>query len=220
MPHQATPDLNDGLSDQDLTSEGNMPGPVKVACRALMAAMIACMPALAAAQRLAAVWQPHEIKFHYSGFTTHYTCTGIRDKLRLLLLAFGARKDVKTDRNCMGDWWAPQPFNTVTVGFSMPMLPKEAKRGGPGETFPAEWRTVKLYAGQPLDLDRGDCELVEQFAQQVLPQIDAKKVVNKTYCVPHQETGNVYIEASVLMPVKTPTPKNGKQSVREADHLN
>ena len=40
-------------------------------------------------------WQPHELEFTYVGFTSHYSCDGLADKLALLLKVAGARADAK-----------------------------------------------------------------------------------------------------------------------------
>jgi len=41
----------------------------------------------------AAVWTPKEVQFTYMGFTSKYTCDGLRDTVREMLLHLGARKD-------------------------------------------------------------------------------------------------------------------------------
>src|SRR5579884_669143 len=39
----------------------------------------------------AAKWVKKKINFTYQGFTTHYSCQGLRDKVRDVLLQLGAR---------------------------------------------------------------------------------------------------------------------------------
>jgi hypothetical protein len=41
---------------------------------------------------MAAVWKEQNIDFTYFGRTSRYTCDGIRDKLRAILGAMGARR--------------------------------------------------------------------------------------------------------------------------------
>ncbi len=38
---------------------------------------------------VAATWKRYELDFHYMGFTTRYSCEGLRDKVRQLLLHSG-----------------------------------------------------------------------------------------------------------------------------------
>jgi hypothetical protein len=51
-------------------------------------------PAAAASPPSPGIWQSHKFSFQYMGFTSTYSCDGLADKLRVLLLAAGARSDV------------------------------------------------------------------------------------------------------------------------------
>ena len=42
------------------------------------------------------VWQKHEYSFQFLGFTSTYSCDGLASKLKVLLIAAGARADAKT----------------------------------------------------------------------------------------------------------------------------
>ncbi|MGA2342165.1 MAG: hypothetical protein ABSG29_03160, partial [Steroidobacteraceae bacterium] len=53
------------------------------------------------------------------------------------------------------------------------------------------WRSVSFSANSPRELRVGDCELVEQFRQQVLPMFTTRNVVSNTTCIPHQESGSI-----------------------------
>lgn len=172
-----------------------------VAVLAVAAGLIVSVPAFAAdaAPDIQAQWQPRQIRFHYSGFTTYYSCDGIRYKLRLLLRTMGAR-DIKVSDVCIAPWGAPQLFHDVDLSFSVPV---PAKGGDEKGTFPAQWREVQLTALNPLDLDWGDCELVEELHRQILPSFNPRAVVNRTSCIPHQvSVGQPYLRMSLLMPVK------------------
>src|SRR3984957_19034763 len=39
-------------------------------------------------------WQHHKVRFNYVGFTSLYTCDGLEDHVRQILLHIGARKDI------------------------------------------------------------------------------------------------------------------------------
>jgi hypothetical protein len=45
--------------------------------------------------RVPAVWKEHRLDFSYMGRTARYSCEGLRDKMRSLLLDLGARRDLK-----------------------------------------------------------------------------------------------------------------------------
>src|SRR5215468_10867619 len=50
-----------------------------------------------------AVWTPKTYNFTFQGFTAHYSCDGLRDKMRSILLRLGARADLSVQaRGCGG----------------------------------------------------------------------------------------------------------------------
>ena len=55
------------------------------------------------------------------GFTTHYTCDGLRDTIKEMLLQLGARKDdlKVTEQPCSGDPDRPNPFPGVKIKMSV-----------------------------------------------------------------------------------------------------
>src|ERR1700694_5518906 len=52
-------------------------------------------PAQPVGNPVAAVWKEHHIDFFYMGRTARYSCEGLRDKVRAMLLDLGARRDLK-----------------------------------------------------------------------------------------------------------------------------
>src|SRR5450631_1731366 len=52
-------------------------------------------------------WQHHKVKFNYVGFTSLYTCDGLEEHVRQILVHIGARKDIKV--RAVG---CPGPNNT------------------------------------------------------------------------------------------------------------
>ena len=173
---------------------------------ALAAFLLICSGASAArAETVAAEWQAHQLKFRYSGFTTSYTCSGIRSAVRRLMLAVGAHKDLKIQVSCAGPMNDIQPFHRMLIAFSAPVAAPEG--GVPGETFAAEWRQVKLNRGHPSRLDWGECELVEQFRDQVLiPVFNPRDLVDHTRCTPKKiNLGTPSLSMTLLMPVAEAT---------------
>src|ERR1700726_5297681 len=71
----------------------------------------------AAAHSESAVWTPKELTFVYQGFTTRYSCDGLRDKVRSVLLDLGAqKKDLKVmELGCSSPSGRPDPFPGVRV---------------------------------------------------------------------------------------------------------
>ena len=160
------------------------------------------------ADTLAGTWKAKQARFHYSGFTSQYTCDGLRSKVKTVLVALGARDDVKVEGSCGGRTFnEPQMSQSVVIGFAV-AVPAEG-RGSPGETFPVEWRVVQLRPKNPTSLAWGDCELVEQLREQVLPLFNPRDVKDNTTCTPHQvNVGSPDLRVTVLMPVPAGPPAN------------
>lgn len=143
--------------------------------------------ATAAAPTEAAVWTPKEVQFTYMGFTTHYTCDGLRDTVREMLLQLGARKDdLKVyETPCSGDPNRPNPFPGVKIKMSV-LTPVSGSTPAGVKPVQARWKTVKLpYRENGLNA-AGQCELLEQFNKTVMPLFTTRNVDLNATCVPHQ----------------------------------
>ncbi len=152
----------------------------------------------------AAVWTPKEVKFTYMGFTTHFSCDGLRDRIQDMLLQLGARKDdLKVyEEPCSGDPSRPNPFPGVRIKMSV-LTPAPATPAAGTKTVQAEWKTVKLPHRETGINAAGLCELLEQFKQKILPAFTTRNVDLHASCVPHQlEPLGTKLQADVLFPVK------------------
>lgn len=139
----------------------------------------ACGSALAQAP---AVWREHEFSFTYMGFTTRYSCDGLRHKVTSILALLGARDkpEVRASGCEIGGGVALAPRVHVRVALPEPAAPDA--RGA----FDADRATVTLAPRRPGNLAAGDCELVEQLRERVFPQLGVDVVAERTGCVPHQ----------------------------------
>src|ERR1700722_5750749 len=155
------------------------------------------------------VWQKHQYSFAFMGFTTTYSCDGLADKLKLLLIAAGARHDVKSQAGaCASGFGRPDKFARADLTFYT--LTPGAADAAPGEADAAPgaapsaadtatggkpvdgiWKPVAFADRSPRELSTGDCELVEQFRSNVLPMFTTRNVDSRTTCVPHQNSGSV-----------------------------
>jgi hypothetical protein len=136
------------------------------------------------------VWQKHEYNFAYMGFTTTYSCDGLADKVKLLLIAAGARQDAKSRAGaCASGFGRPDKFARASLTFYT-LAPIASGAAPDGKPVDAVWRPVSIAYRSPRELTTGDCELVEQFRNNVLPMFTTRNVDNHTSCVPHQESGS------------------------------
>ncbi len=155
----------------------------------------------AAAPTEAAVWTPKEIQFTYMGFTTHYTCDGLRDTVKEMLLQLGARKDdLKVyEQPCSGLPDRPNPFPGVKIKMSV-LTPAPSAPTDGTQTVPAQWKKVKLPYRESALNAAGQCELLEQFKQKILPLFTTRNVDLRATCVPHQlEPLGTQLQAEVLI---------------------
>ena len=175
-------------------------------------------PPADAGERVTAKWVQKKTRFVYQGFTTHYSCDGLRDQLGEILRQLGARSDMKLNSiGCVHGFGQPEPFPMVDATFYVLVPANTAGTsgqsggagaggtdGGASSSAPleAQWQTVQLQLGNtPLD-QAGMCELLEQVNHKIVPLFSPRKVDFRSSCVPHQLTvGATTLAAEVLKPV-------------------
>jgi hypothetical protein len=174
-----------------------------------------------AAKSVQAVWKPVEIKYSYVGFTTAYNCDAFEAKVKSILLALGATPLTRVQANGCIDVNRPSRNFFVTITTATPIPASEAKepankseqelverltgKKDPLKTdpFPAQWRTVDLSRERRLDLQPGDCELMEGLSKDVLPKLSVKVVNDHVQCTPHNlsiSTPQLEVSALVAVP--------------------
>jgi len=170
------------------------------------------------------VWREHQIEFPYMGFTSIYSCDGLESKLKLLLRQLGARSDATVMAYpCARGYGRPDRFATARLKFATLAPADEAAGAGaaaapgsapvPAAPEPAtppvaatpvvgSWHTVQLAPHRPFDLQNGDCELIEQFRDKLLPLFSTRDAQVRTNCIPHQESGGPFsVELQVFAPL-------------------
>jgi hypothetical protein len=174
-----------------------------------------------AATPVQAVWQPVQVKYSYVGFTTAYNCDAFERKVRSILLALGAPELTRVQANGCIDINRPSRnfFVTITTATAIPA--SEAKepankaekelaerltgRKDPLKTdpFPAQWKTVDLARDRRLNLEPGDCELMEGLSKDVLPKLSVKVVTDRVQCTPNNigiQTPPLTVSALIPLP--------------------
>ncbi len=136
------------------------------------------------------VWQQHKYSFAFLGFTSTYSCDGLADKLKVLLIAAGARPDAKsTPGACAADYGRPDKFARADLSFYT-LVPDSSDKGAAVQPVQGVWRSVDLQPHEPRELGIGDCELVEQFRDSVLPMFATRNVDSHTTCIPYEDSGS------------------------------
>jgi hypothetical protein len=172
-----------------------------------LAAWILTTP-VSAQEGQSAVWTAKELHFAYMGFTTHYSCEGLRDQVRDILLRLGARKEDLRVREfgCASPLGRPDPFPSVEI--KMHVL-QPASGASSEQPVPAHWKAVDLISHRP-ELDAaGECELFEQVKRRIVPLFTVRNLDSSFTCVPHQLTlGGQRLAGEVLV-ADQPHPPTG-----------
>lgn len=158
-----------------------------------------------------AVWKQHKLDFVYFGRTSRYSCLGMRDKVRALMLEVGVRNDLKIQMyGCEIDRIRLRDINPgLVLRFSAP-APANAKDGDV-KPFDAHYVAFDFHQDALRNLNIGDCELVEEFARQVLPLLSTRNLKKDITCVPYQQSGSVFrVSGEVLKSVPGPDERNRK----------
>ena len=124
------------------------------------------------------MWKEQHLNFFYMGRTSRYSCGGLRDKVRAMLLDLGARRDLTvTALGC------EEPDSRVRLGsagpslnivFFAPALPDaRAKASRPGDwaAVDAQFESFTIANDVFRNMGVADCELVQEFARQILPRL-------------------------------------------------
>ena len=191
----------------------SMRAPTLAACSLLLsaAALAQAPPQASPAPPAWAVWTPKELRFVYMGFTSHYSCDGLRDKMRVILLQLGARPDMKLrETPCAGQLGRPTEFPGVTVNMNV-LTPFDAAKTNAAETpLPAHWKAVEISTDRDPLREAGDCELIEQVKSRVLPLFTARNIEYRSTCIPNQlQVGGTLLKAEVLIADEQKAPAAG-----------
>jgi hypothetical protein len=171
----------------------------------------AAVPALSVAPPEAR-WVERKLDYTYMGFTDKYTCDGLRDSVRQVLLALGARKqDFKIqDRGC-SRFTGVEPFPGVAATFSVlvPVTPDDIGKVGDAKSQPTQWRSVDLVQLTRNGIESVPCELLEQLRNKALPLFTTRNLKFRAACVPHQVSlGDIDFSVDVLTPAMASTKKS------------
>ena len=186
-----------------------IPAVIRLALGALL--LNGILPAMSSGREtpVAAAWVHRTHTLHYVGFYSQYSCDWLEEKLRMLLKASGARRDMAITTSCIVVG-RPSPDATARIEFYS-LAPIDLAGGAPetdAAVARAEWRPVVLRDHSPLALEAADCELVEQFRDQLLPLFTTRAMANKTHCRPGENApGDLNLQFEVLAAQAAPIPE-------------
>jgi hypothetical protein len=147
-------------------------------------------------------WVTRTFDYTYMGFTARFSCDGLRDNVRDILLALGARrKDLEiTSRGCT-NLNGPEPFPGVIAHFSVlvPDTTEDTGKVANAAEPAAQWHTVDLVKVTSWGRNDAPCELLEQIQAKALPLFTTRNLNFRSSCFPHQVTlGEIQFKVDVL----------------------
>jgi len=129
-------------------------------------------------------WQQHKVTFSYYGITSLFTCDGLEDHVRQILLHLGARGDAKVRASgCPGPFNAPS--HTAWVDADFYTLAPAADTVG-SDAVKARWTPLEVTARRPGFMGEGDCELIQGMKDLITKNFSLRDVEYRTNCVPHE----------------------------------
>jgi hypothetical protein len=152
-------------------------------------------------QPVAGTWQHHSATFHYFGIVARFSCDGIEDHVRSLLLYFGARADLKVKANGCPHEIAPGRVASLDADFYT--LAPAADANAP-DSVKAYWAAVVVSPSRPIIMSDGDCELLAQMKDLFANNFTLRDLSYRTDCVP-QEINGFSIKAQALKALPSPT---------------
>jgi hypothetical protein len=176
------------------------------------------------AEPVQAIWKDQEFAFFFQSQTTFYSCSSLEAKLERILKALGAQARVKVRSVDCQSGPVRMPRVIVNVRAPVEATPqaladrdkgkskRELAARVRGETedpaalaqFPAQWKRVSLSRGA-VDLEPGDCELIDELRRKVLPKLAVRLVKDGTHCTPHQlSAGQPQMEVDALQALPKP----------------
>jgi hypothetical protein len=130
-------------------------------------------------------WQHHKVNFSYIGYTSHFTCDGLEERVRAILLHLGARKDARVVASgCPGPIGATSRTAWVDADFYT-LAPADA---GGKDTVKASWTPLEVTPKRPSFMGDGDCELIQAMKDLITQNFTLRDIEYRTDCVPHELT--------------------------------
>lgn len=154
-----------------------------------------------------AKWVSRKIQYTYQGFTAHYSCDGLQESVKRILLKLGAREDLNVRQSGCVRLEGPEPMPGVDVTFSVLEPVSSADQGDPHDVA-ARWENVRIQASTPTRENSGDCALIEDIKKRFLPLFATRNVQYSSDCFPHTESiEGADLKVDVLRPIKPPKPQ-------------
>jgi hypothetical protein len=173
------------------------------------AAAVVATDAPIAAQVVQSNWQHHQVRFTYYGITTLYSCSGLENDVKAILLQLGARKDAKV--SALGCPRGPDvPSHNALVDTDFYTLSAQSP-GATDQGVPAHWTPIFMDAHRPYFMSHGQCELIDDMKDLITKNFSLRNLDYRSDCVPHEISLNDFsIKAEVLRAVPATVARSSR----------
>src|SRR5258708_14197495 len=150
---------------------------------------------------VAGTWEHHKASFNYYGITALYSCDGLENNIRALLLHFGARKDATVSaRGCPHGSSIPGHYAIVDLDFYS-LSPSTDAKGD--NIVQARWVPVLVIPTHPYFMSHEDFELAHELKDILSKDFSLRELSYRPDCVHHQLNIQHFVINSVPL---TPSP--------------
>ena len=144
-----------------------------------------------------ALWQHHEAEIHYLARGTCYSCNGIEDKVRQILLYAGARRDLRVRASgCDQGPFLPSHMASITVDFHT-LAP--AVDAAAAQTIPGQWVTLSMTPARAQFLQASDCDLVRAMKSVLTTSFSWQALDFGASCFPYAGAANSFAVKGVVL---------------------
>lgn len=150
-------------------------------------------------------WKHHHSTFSYYGLTALYTCDGLEEKVKQILLYLGARPDAQVQATGCGPG-PDSPSHTAFVTVDFNTVQAEATPdSGDAVGVQAQWAGRQVAPRHPRFIDAGDCELIDGLRAVLKDGFSWRGLDYSATCVPYDLTlGDFNVRGEVLQPTTPP----------------
>jgi hypothetical protein len=152
-----------------------------------------------------ALWQHHDAEIQYFARGTSYSCNGIEDKVRQILLYAGARRDLRVRASgCDQGPFLPSHMASIKVDFYA-LAP--AADAATAEAVTGQWVTLSMTPVRSQFLHPSDCDLVRAMKSVLTTSFSWHGLDFGASCFPYAGAANSFaVKGAVLQPI---TGKSG-----------
>ena len=172
-----------------------------------------------------AIWRAQQVQLSFRSPRIYYSCDGLKNKIRAILIAVGAQEQLNVELPCRIGSLTNNAIVNITLA-----TPIEATRENVAalttyttqdelvarvnnvhlptandiERFDAEWRPIALHKDRKVRIDGGDCQLLREVSEQLFPKIGVRLKDRELRC---SDTGLTKIKPKLHVVALMRTPQ-------------